>query len=409
MSARRLAEIRLEDVADPTPIGETTGKDPSGAYERLRAEWGTVAPVLLEPGLPAWLVTGYPEVLEVLHDEDTFSRDPRNWTAYAKGQVPASTGIYPMVMARNDAYKTDGDERRRLRTPISDAIAAYDEHRLARQLRTICRDLVDRIRLRGEGDLVEDYAAVVPLLAIADMCGLDGTDGPGLLAATRKIYDDTGQAARAFPELEAIFARYVESRRSWPEDDLTTFLLQHPSLSGDDEVQAAMTLMVAAGYEMTVALLVQTLLLMLDDGRFGRRLRAGRLDVGEAIEESLWRQPPAYNLPPRYVMTDVELGGRIVRKGDAVVPSVAGTAAEQVLTGQDPWLEIGNRSHVSWGAGVHACPAQRPAWIIIRTAVQVVLDGLPGLRLAAEPDDLPRVHGRPWSRYPVSLPVTFGT
>lgn len=405
--SRPARAARLSELTDLLPIAETTGATPESTFAKLREEWGSVAPVELEPGVPAWLVMGYPEVLEVLHDEEAFSRDPRHWDAYTGGLVPPTSGIYPMVVERHDAYKTDGDERRRLRSPLDDGMTAYDEHRLAHQLNTICHDLIERIHHRGTGDLVDDYAAIVPLLAISDMCGLDGIDGPALRSATRKIYDDTGMAGRAFPELEAVFAPHVEKRRSWPEDDLTTHLVQHPGLDGDEEVKAAMSLMVAAGYEMTVSLLVQTLLLMLSDGRFRRRLRGGRLDVGDAIDEALWRQPPASNLPPRYATADVELGGRRLRRGEAVVPSVAGAAAEQMGQSVDPWLEIGNRSHLSWGAGVHACPAQRPAWIIVRTAVQVALQELPSIRLTVDPDDLPRVQGRPWSRYPVSLPVTF--
>src|SRR5688572_9754846 len=59
--------------------GPGVAADPMAVYDRLRAEHGAVAPVLLEGDVPAWLVLGYEEILHVTRNPRRFSRDGRNW------------------------------------------------------------------------------------------------------------------------------------------------------------------------------------------------------------------------------------------------------------------------------------------------------------------------------------------
>lgn len=69
--------VRLRDVSDRTLLVETTAAaDVNEVYERLRLQWGPVAPVDLEPGVPAWLVLGHHEAVGVLRDDRTFIKDP---------------------------------------------------------------------------------------------------------------------------------------------------------------------------------------------------------------------------------------------------------------------------------------------------------------------------------------------
>ncbi|MET9872202.1 cytochrome P450, partial [Streptomyces sp. NPDC006386] len=53
--------------ADLTRLyGPEAATDPASIYERLRKEHGSVAPVLLEGDVPAWLVLGYRDNRRVL-------------------------------------------------------------------------------------------------------------------------------------------------------------------------------------------------------------------------------------------------------------------------------------------------------------------------------------------------------
>ena len=67
---------------------------------------------------------------------------------------------------------------------------------------------------------------------------------------------------------------------------------------------------------------------------------------------------------------------------------------------------VGNRSHLAFGAGPHTCPAQDPARLITRTAVDTLRHRLPDLEIAVPEEQLPWITS-PWSKGLAGLPVRF--
>ena len=63
----------------------------------LRAEHGAVAPVLLHGDVPAWLVLGHRENLDVTRTPSRFSRDSRRWRDLQEGRSPPDSPLLPMV------------------------------------------------------------------------------------------------------------------------------------------------------------------------------------------------------------------------------------------------------------------------------------------------------------------------
>jgi cytochrome P450 len=198
----------------------------------------------------------------------------------------------------------------------------------------------------------------------------------------------------------------MATRRNRPTDDLTTAFLRHPNLRNDFEIQQAIVLMITAGYETTIAWIAQTLRLMLTDPRFAGRMRGGRLDLDDALDEVLWRDPPMSNLPGRFALVDCELGGAHIERGDGLVMAFAAANNDPRVHTDDQWLEVGNRSHLAWSAGPHACPAQRPGRMIARIAVETALHRLHDVSLAIPADEVELLPS-PWMRCPASLPVRF--
>lgn len=48
---------------------------------------------------------------------------------------------------KEHVYYADGDEHRRLRSPIDEGLAGVDEHKVSRATRTICREVIRRRRV----------------------------------------------------------------------------------------------------------------------------------------------------------------------------------------------------------------------------------------------------------------------
>jgi cytochrome P450 len=400
---------RLSDAEGLTPLAETTTcADPQAAYHKLQEEWGLVAPVQLEPGVNAWLVMGYEEICHVVRHERVFSRDPHNWRDLSDGIVTRDSGLGPMMFPRDNAYFKDGDTHRRLRAPLDEAVSGLHQRRMGRQVKKICADLITGLAPSSRADLVADYAAVIPMLAVADMFGLDAALGHELRMCLLAVFGSGADSQAGNKRFEEILTDVMHARQTAPADDLTSVFVSYPSLYGHYEIMQSMAGMISVGYETTTSWIAQALRLMLTDPRFAGRLRGGRLGVDDALDEVLWRDPPMANMPARFALRGTELAGQPIRRGDALILALAAANADPRVHAGGMWIEHGNRSHLAWSTGPHACPAHIPARIIARAAVETALHMLPDIRLAVPADDVGLIPS-PWTRCPASLPVTFTT
>ncbi|WP_125776970.1 cytochrome P450 [Antribacter gilvus] len=383
----------------------TTAPDTRPEYDRLEREWGVVAPVDMEPGVPAWLVLGHREICEVMRNERLFSHNPRYWNGHSV--LPASGTLLQVInpQGRMAADLQDGEQRRRLREPVDDAFAGVDESAMVDSVRRQCESLVDRFADRGSADLVWEYAAMIPMLATADLLGFDEQTSRRLVELARAVWTGGDNASSSGEEMGAIVFRHIASRRADPRPDLTTALVQHPGFENDLEVMNTIFAVVGAGDGYTMSWITQTLRILLSDSRVANRLAGGRMDLDDALDHVLWYAAPSAHLSPRYATQDVQIDGKYVRKGDALVMAVQAANTDRQVHTEDPWDEVGNRAHLSFGTGPHSCPAPRLARIIARVAISTLLRRLE-VRLAAEPDQIPWAPSL-WARFPLSLPVTF--
>ncbi|MEV0691590.1 cytochrome P450 [Streptomyces sp. NPDC050388] len=391
----------------PVPLAAVVGSsDPRAVYRDLREKWGSVAKVELEPGVPAWLVMGYREMLTITRQEQLYSRDARNWRDLNEGIVPPYSGLLPMMGWRANVIGADGPEHRRLRKPLDDGIARMDQRRVRREVEALCTELIAAFSERGSADLVNEYATIVPMLSLASLFGLDSVEGRELLDALIALFgsaDDSQAGNRTF---EQILLDTVRERRRNPADDMTTVFINHPNLRNEAERLQSIVVMISAGNETVTAWISHTLRLMLTDPRFAARLHGGQLGVDDALDEALWRDPPMNNMPARYALHDTELGGRLIRRGDCLILGLAAANDDPEVRQDGPDDGWGNRSHLAFSAGPHMCPAQVPARLITRTAVQTALHLLPDMRLAVSADEL-AWRPSPWTRVPVALPTAF--
>src|SRR5207247_136771 len=119
----------------------------------------------------------------------------------------------------------------------------------------------------------------------------------------------------------------VEIRRRQPADDLLGVLVRardrDDRLSEDELVGMALGLLVA-GFETTASELVHAVLLLLRHPDQADALRADPTRIPVAVEEFLRCIPLSKGLAAiRIAVEDVELGGVVVRAGEAVLPLTA--------------------------------------------------------------------------------------
>lgn len=384
----------------------TATSDPQAVYRQLREEWGDIARVELEPGVHGWLIMSWNELRIAASHEHLFSKDPHYWKDLQDGVVSPDSGLLPMMGYRHNAYTNDLDLRQRYRRPLDDAVGAIDQRRLRRAVQAKCTELIAGFADDQRADLVTDYASIVPLLAAADLFGMDTAGGHELRRALIALFGSQDDSQEGNRNLEQILADLLASHRAEPRDDLTTLYLDHPDLHDEIELLHTMLLTISATNEVSITWIAQTLRLMLTDDRFSARMRGGRLGIDHALNEVLWTDPPMANMPARYAKRDTTLGGRQIAKGDVLILGISAANSDPRIHTGDDRLEFGNQSHLAWGAGPHVCPGRVPARIICRTAVETALHLLRGVRLTIAPEEVTYLPS-PWMRCPASLPVTF--
>ncbi|MFF3749154.1 cytochrome P450 [Streptomyces sp. NPDC002018] len=409
----RTPEAQAQAGADGTAVnglrrlyGPEAERDPMGLYEKLRAEHGSVAPVLLHGDVPAWLVLGHSENLHMTRTPSQFSRDSRRWRAQHDGTAPPDHPLAPVFTWQPICVFADGAEHERLRGAVTDSIARIDHRGVRRHINRYSNRLVNEFCQDGRADLVGRFAEHLPMMVMAQILGMPEEYNDRLVQAARDMIKGTETANESNEYVMAVLRRLVARRRAVPEEDFATWLTRHPAGLTDDEVGQHLRLVLIAAYETTANLIAHVLRMVLTDPRFRARLSGGHMTLPEAVEQTLWDEPPFTTILGRWAVGDTELGGRRIKAGDALIVGIAAANADPVVRPDRSASMRGNRAHLAFSGGPHECPGQDIGRAIADTGIDALLLRLPDLQLAVAEHEL-RYSAALMSRQLLELPVTF--
>ncbi|WP_405925056.1 cytochrome P450 [Streptomyces sp. NBC_00035] len=400
-------------TAAPVPLsGPRFQTEPAELYREMRRDHGSVVPVVLDGDVPAWLVLGYRELHQVTGDPVLFSRDSDLWSQWPN--IPDDWPLLPMIGRKQPSILYTVGERHRERAGmISDALEAVDPFELRGHAEKFADELIDAVCAKGETDLVEDYAALLPVRVLATLFGFSDEQGPGLVTALNDMINGREGALAGQHHLATSMGQLLADRKAAPANDVVSRMLATGSSeegSGftDEEIAQDLMVMMAAGHQPTADWIGNSLRLMLTDDRFAASLFGGRHSVAEAMNEVLWEDTPSQNIAGRWTSRDTQLGGRRIRSGDLLILGLQGANSDPQVRTDGSALTGGNNAHFSFGHGEHRCPfpAQEVAEVIARTGIEVVLDRLPDIDLAVTAESLTR-RPSPWLRGLTELPVRF--
>jgi cytochrome P450 len=377
--------------------GPEFAADPQAYYSYLR-HFGPTAPVELSPGVEATLVTDYSAALRLLQDSVSFRKAARRWRDFNDGKIPPDSPVVPLLAYRPNCMFSDGAEHLRLRQAVTDSMARVDPRRLTRSTEQVSNYLLSHFGSRGSADLLGDYAKQLPLFVFNELFGCPADIGDRVLFGISGMFDGIN-AEKAAEVLIGAVGELVALKRSRPGDDVTSWLMQHQAKLSDEEMVHQLALLLAAGTEPLRNLIGNTLhrLLVHDSYAHGGGL------IDEAIDDTLWENPPVSNLAPHYPVADMEFAGQWLRAGDLMLVSFA---AANTGPGLAPVRQVGSRAHLAWSAGPHACPSKEPARQIAVTAIENLLNQLPDVELAVPEDSLAWRPG-PFNRGLTALPARF--
>ncbi|MEU6659305.1 cytochrome P450 [Streptomyces sp. NPDC046821] len=387
-------------------FGPEADDDIAAVYEKLRAEHGPVAPVLIHDDVPMWAVLGHGENLHMVRSTTQFNRDARNWNAVLDGSVTPTNPLAPVFSWQPICSFAEGADHQRLRGAVTGAIGTIEARGLRRYINRSSNELVNKICESGEADVVSQFAEHLPMMVMCRIFGMAEEYNERMVQAARDMIKGTETAIASNEYVMGVLMRLTARRRAQPEADFTSHLIAQPAALSDDEVAQHLRLVLIAAYEATANLIANVLRVVLTDPRFRARLNGGQMTVPEAVEQSLWDEPPFSAMVGYYAKEDTELGGQYIRRGDGLIFGIAPGNVDPVVRPDLSANMQGNRSHLAFGGGPHECPGQDIGRAIADIGVDALLMRLPDVELSV-PEDQLRWRSSILARHLVELPVKF--
>lgn len=375
----------LARAFDPQRLPAEFYESPYATYGALRA-WDPVH----RCADGSYFLTRYADLDQVYRDRVRFSSDKRAVFGPAFGVTSPLYAHHTTSLVFNDApYHT------RVRRPIVDALSPSVVRALEATVTSLVDSLLERLRDLRRFDLIEDFAAHIPVEVIGNLLCVPREDrGPlrGWSLAILGALEAATTAAQRQRGNEAVteFTRYLREliaerrRHPGPDADLLTRLLREKELSEDELVQNCIFLL-NAGHETTTNIIGNGLHLLLCAPAAAQRLREDPTLAGSAIEECLRLESPN-QLGNRLVSERVTIGGVALEAGTYLTLCIGAANRDPEEFAQPDIFDIIRKPnrHLAFAAGAHACVGMGVARLEAQVALLRMLQKMPGLRLRGE-------------------------
>jgi len=396
------------------------GRDHHGEAARLRAA-GPVVRVALPGDVTAFSVTRH-DLVAALVTDPRVSKDWRNWNAIRRGEIADDWPLIGMVKVTN-MVTADGDEHRRLRKLVSQTFTPRRVEDMRPGVERIVEDLLDALPSHADSsgavDLRRHLAYPLPMRVISDLFGVPDHERPLLREAVDKIFRsdlDPAEVAANQVAVYQLLARVVEVRRDSPGEDLTSALITareaDPDALSEDELVGTLLVMLSAGHETTLSLIVNAVRALLTHPEQRALAQGGDASTWSAVvEETLRWDAPIGNFPFRYPMEDIEIAGVAIPAGEAIMAPYSAVGRDVTHHGPDADrfdITRTQQRHLAFGHGPHACLGAALARLEANIALPALFARYPELALAEDPDRLVPVPSM-FSNSTGTLPVRLGT
>ena len=234
----------------------------------------------------------------------------------------------------------DGADHARLRKLVVSAFTARRVSALDERIQMSSDTLIDAFPPDGSADLLDVYAAPLPVAVICDLLGVPGPDGAALRECTQVLLTPTkfapADAAAAVGRIVHLLGGLIAARRTGSADDLpATDLLSAMIAARDgadrlseDELLSLAFLILFAGYEeLSVHVITAATARLLVEPKRAAQVRAQNSphtpQMQQFVEEFLRDDQPITNAIRRFPTEDVKIGGTVIPAGDIVYLAIS--------------------------------------------------------------------------------------
>jgi cytochrome P450 len=359
--------------------------NPYPTYRALRE----YDPVHLMPD-GSYFLTRYDDLVEVYRHAKTWSSDKRTEFKPNFGESLLYEHHTTSLVFNDPPIHT------RVRKLLAPTFSPRALKALQPRIESLVDRLLDAAASRGVIDVIDDFAASVPVQLIGDLLGIpDSERGPlrawslAILGALEPVLTKEQFEAgnRAVDEFKEYLRRLVVQRQRevvYDEREILSTLVGAselvPETSGGEKLSELELLhncifLLNAGHETTTNLIGNSIHLLVEKPDVRRDLAAHPELFGSAVEEFL-RVESSNQLGNRRATRDCEIGGRKL-PAHAYVHLCIGAANRDPAQFLDPDLVDIRRHpnrHLAFGSGIHSCAGNSLARMEGRIALQKLVE-----------------------------------
>ena len=364
-------------LGDPYALLLRGQEDPYGLYEEVRSRG-----LLYLSKLDTWVTADHELGNKIL-------RNPKFGTRNADG-----TRVAPKYSTLDDSFlkldPPDHTRLRRLAIPLFSPklIPSYRPH-----AEHLCNELIDRIDLDKEFDLVEDFSRYLPVSMIRRLLGVpdeiqDEFDrccrGSALVLEGFVSPEKTHELQDAVDGLYQIFEDLHELRAREPGDDVISRLVaaEREGIVTREENIGICEIIAVAGTETTTNLVANGIHALMDRRDQWEMLKANPDLSPQLVEETLRWDSPA-QLATRVAHSDVEIAGKQLKAG-SLIAVLLGAANRDPGVFKDPErfdiTRISKTEHLAFSGGPHYCLGAPLARMEADAAFRTLAARMPDLR-----------------------------
>lgn len=363
-------------------------------------------------GPNSWLLTRFDDVLAAYRSPHVSSDKQREF-APRLGQGSPIFEHHTTSLVFNDPPL-----HTRVRRLLMGALNQRAITRMEAALVALVDDLLDRLADQPAPDLVEHFAAQIPVEVIGNLLDVPHAERAPLRdwslailsalepAPSAALLERANQAVTDFTSYLRLLVAERRRRPGDPDSDVLTRLLQgdaQGSLS-ESELLHNCIFLLNAGHETTTNLIGNGLHALLQHRDQFHRLVAEPALIGSAVEELLRFESPL-QLNNRLTTAPLVFSGQTVPAGSFITLCLGAANRDPAQFERPEQLDVSRKpnNHLAFGQGAHACSGMNVARLEARIALRALLARYPGLQARGAPERDMRVRFRGLKKLPVTL------
>tara|TARA_Y100001970_G_C14228907_1_gene857391 strand:+ start:317 stop:1480 length:1164 start_codon:yes stop_codon:yes gene_type:complete len=348
-------------------------KDPSISAKKLLKSEPAYYYDLYNP--PFYILSRYNDVRTALHDPETFMEGLGNGPNFVE-----SNGIL-----------SDGKHHTLIRRIVQPNFLMGSIANLEKRLIEIAEELLESVVAKEVWDIHDDLSFPLPVIIICEILGIPTNDIKKFkkwadASVAQMCSEDPLEFIEELSKKDKYFLDLIHKKRNEQEEDTLISKIAHAKidseyLSDNESVNLASQIFVA-GNETTTSLISNLIWRMLSIENLWKDFVEGKINIDNAINESLRFDPPLLGLF-KTTTRDIDINGSTIPANTKVLMHYGAANRDPKVFSKPNEFDVARDGTkvISFSVGIHICLGRELAKLETRVALNVLRKKFPNLNL----------------------------